>query len=600
MSAAIALFTRELRDKSRFFISCAVLACVPFLAALLPAARAHQDDVVAMVGGFLALCVGSAVAVVSGGSVILRDLAERRMSFWFARPISPAALWIGKASAGLATCLLSFGIIVMPAMLSGGTAWKNYWLGETSVLAVSALGISVLFLVSHACATMLRSKSLLLALDFFLLIVSIGALLLLVWPVALGGAVVVTKWLAISIAVAVLVLLAVAPVWQLEHGRADIRRSHAAFSRFFWPGIGAIVFVTGGYVAWLISATPEDFHGTLMVEQPARGSRVLLSGTTRGRGDYTATFVADRGTGRYERVATPPWWGVEWSKDGNVLAWLQPSGLFSMKSLELYVNGRGTGIPLDFSSRFVLSDDGTRAAVGSGNSITVYDLATGGVLASAAGFDPRGRASFWFVTNDQVRAIEVPPLRITEIDVRTRTKTSSQPRAMTAPRGAYSASVSGDGRLLFVGGPNVVADGRTGEPVATIPGTYVFARMLNDGSVAGISYATGTPHLQLYAPDGRRLHDLALAPARNVWISGEIEGGKLMLATIGAMYVVDLRSGTVERKLDGITGPLPRRSADPRLIRYAAGQELVGRKNGQFVVWKHEERAEARPLLQSR
>ena len=599
MSAAIALFTRELRGRTRLFLSCAVLAVVPFLAALLPAARAHQDDVIAMVGGFLAIIVGAAVALAMGGSVIMRDLAERRMSFWFAKPVHPAALWFGKASAAMLTCLLSFGIIAVPAMLAGGGAWKNYWLGETSVLGVAALGIAVLFLISHAFATVVRSRSMLLALDFFFAIVAVGALLLLVWPVALGGAVEVTKWLAIGITAAVLFVLAIAPVWQLEHGRADIRRSHAAFSRFFWPGIAVVLLVAGGYVWWLVSATPDDFRGTLLVEQPARGSRVLLSGTTRRRGDYTATFLVDRATGRYERVPTPPWWGAEWSQDGRVLARLQPSGLFSMTSLELYANGRGTGIPLGLGSHFVLSDDGTRAAVSDRNTITVYDVATGRTLMSAAGFHPRSTSGFWFVTNDLLRVIEVPPLRITQLDVRTRTKTSSAPRAMSSPRGSYTTSVSGDGTRLFIGGPNVVVDARTGEPLATIPGTYVYARMLNDGSVAGISYAAGAPHLQLYAPDGRRLHDLALAPSRNVWISGEIEGGKLILATIGAMYVVDVRRGAIERKLDGITGPFPRNSVDPRLIRYAAGQELAGRQNRQFIVWTHDGRAETRPLLQS-
>lgn len=600
MNAALVLFTNELRAKSRLFLSCLVLAAVPFLAALLPAARGNADDVIAIVGGFLAICVGAGVAMATGGSVIVGELADRRMSFWFSKPVPAAALWFGKALAGIVTSLVSFGVIAVPAMLSGGAAWKNYWLGDTSVLAVAALGIVVLFVVMHALSTMVRSRSVLLILDFFCTVVAIGALLLLIWLVILGGAVEVAKWLTIAMAAAVLLALMIAPVWQLEHGRADIRRSHAAFSRFFWPAIGAILLAAGGYVWWLVSATPDDFRGMLMVEQPAHGTRVLVTGTTRGRGDYSATFVIDRATGRYERVATPPWWGAEWSKDGKVLAWLQPAGLFS-GALELYVNGRRTGIELSRASRFVLSDDGTRAAVDTGNSVTVYDVATGGVLMSAAGFESRSSASFWFASNDLVRVIEVPPLRITELDVRTRTKKSTAARPMNAPRGAFWTSVSGDGTRLFVGGPNVIADARTGEAIAAIPATFVTARMLHDGRVAGISYEADAPHLHLYAPDGRRLHDLPLPPARNVWISGEIEGGGLILAMMGAMYVVDVQRGAIVRKLDGITGPLARNSADPRLIRYGAGQELVGRgRDRQLVVWKHEGRAEARPLLQSR
>lgn len=598
MNATLVIFTRELREKSRLFLACLVLAVVPFLATLLPSARGHRADVTAMVGGFLALCVGAGMAIVLGASVLVRELADRRMSFWFSKPVRPAALWFGKALAALATALVCFGIIAIPAWLSGGDAWRSYWLDDTSPLAVAALGIAVLFLLAHALSTVTRSRSPLLILDFSLALVAAGALLLLVWPVVLGGAVEVAKWMVIATGSAFLLVLMVAPVWQLERGRTDIRRSHAAFSRVFWPAVGAVLLVAGGYVWWLVSATPDDFRGTLTVEQPPQGTNVLLSGTTRGRHDYTATFLVDRATGRYERVPTPPWWGIEWSKDGKVLASLQPSSPFSLRLLELHVNGRGTGIHLNPASRVVLSDDGTRAAVDTGDTLTVYDLATGRVLMSAAGFDPGLSASFWFATNDLVRVIEVPPLRVTELDLRSRTRKSSEPRAMSAPRGAYSTSVSADGTRLFVGGPNVIADARTGEPLATIPGNYVFARMLGDGSVAGISSRTGIPHVHLYAPDGRLRHDLALPPARNVWISGEIEGGKLILATIGAMYVVDLGRGAIERKLDRITGPFPRHSADPRLVRYAATQELAARRDATFVVWSPNAATAPRPLLQ--
>jgi hypothetical protein len=601
MSAAIALFTRELVGRTRLFLSCAVLAVVPFLAALLPAARAHQDDVIAMVGGFLAICVGTAVALATGGSVIMRDLAERRMSFWFAKPLHPAALWFGKASAAMLTCLLSFGIIAVPAMLSGGAAWKNYWLGETSVLGVSALGIAVLFLVSHAFATVVRSRSMLLALDFFFALLAVGTLLLLVWPVVLGGAVEVTKWLAISIAAAVLVVLAIAPVWQLEHGRADIRRSHAAFSRFFWPGIGVVLLVAGGYVAWLVSAKPADLQSIASVEQPPRSSKVLITGTAAGRGDYQSTFLLDRATGSYERVAVPPWWGIESSNDGKILAWLQPSGLFRVRQLELYVNGRATGILASLSARMVLSDDGSRVAFDTGRSVTVYDVATGRIAGSAAGFDPRSQASLYFVTNDLLRVIEPAAMRIAELDLRTRKLTRTAERHMQTQSGKV-VSVSGDGTRMFLRGPNVIADAHSGATIARLDAErYGVASMLHDGSVVAAAFAKGTARVHIYGPDGVRRHELTLPGTAGLWIAGEVEGGKVLLATRRGMLVVDVNRGTIVQKLDGVRGPMPRFSADPRLIRYAANEELVGRADdGKLVVWKHEGRAEARPLLQSR
>lgn len=597
MNAAITIFTRELRDKSRLFISCAVLAVVPFLATLLPAARSHPADVIAMVGGFLAVCVGTAVALASGGTVIMRDLAERRMSFWFAKPVRPAALWLAKGSAALLASLLCFGLIAVPAMLAGGAAWKNYWLGDTSVLTISALGITVLFLVSHAFSTVVRSKSLLLALDFVLLLVAIGAMLLMVWPVVAGGAVQVTERLVFSVAAAVLLVLAIAPVWQLEHGRADIRRSHAAFSHFFWPGIGVVLLLAGGYVAWLVSAKPAALRSIATVEQPARGTKVLITGTTAGRGDYHSTFLLDRATGQYERLTTPPWWGLETSQDGKVLAWLQPSGLIRARQLEVYVNGRATGIVVNLSSRMVLSADGTRVATDDGRTVTVYEVAKGRILGSAAGFDPRSQASMYFVTNDLLRVIETVPLRIAEFDLRTRRLTRTESPLPAASRNGIT--VSGDGTRMFLRGKNMIADVHSGTIIAALdPARYNVASMLHDGSVVAAAFANGGAHVHIYGPDGEHRHELTLPKTPGLWISGEVEGGKVLLATRSGMVVIDVNSGTVVRRVDGVRGPMPRFSADPRLIRYAADQELVGRtEDGKLVVWKHEGRAEARPLL---
>ena len=132
MSAAIALFTRELRGRTRLFVSCAVLACVPFLATLLPAAQAHRADVIAMVGGFLAICVGAAVALATGGSVIMRDLAERRMSFWFAKPLHPAALWAELGRSGFA-----FELRAEPGPGTYDTTWPVVAMGAIRSLMSS-------------------------------------------------------------------------------------------------------------------------------------------------------------------------------------------------------------------------------------------------------------------------------------------------------------------------------------------------------------------------------------------------------------------------------------------------------------------------------
>jgi hypothetical protein len=598
MSAAAVIFARELREKSRLFLICAALALVPFLATLLPSARAHRGDVIAIVGGALALCIGTGVALAMGTSVIARDLAERRLSFYFARPVRPAELWIGKAAASLAVAFFCFGVIAIPAMIFAGPAWERRWLGEVQPILAGALGIAVLFFVSHAFATVFRSRSPLVALDALFAIVSVFALLRIVWPVFLGLALKVGAVLMFAIPAALLILLAVAPVWQLEHGRTDIRRSHAAFSRFFWPGVGVVLLVAGGYVWWLVSAAPGDLTEIVSVEQPPRGSSVLVTGMSKGRFDYQSSFLIDRATGRYERMVTPPWWGIESSQDGRVIAWLQPAGMYTTRQLELYTNGRPTGILINPGAQFVLSDDGSRVAADSGRTVSVYETASARLLGSATGFDSRSQASLLFVTNDVLRVIETNPLRISELDLRTKKLTRTSEIAADTPAGR-AISVSRNATRMFVRGPNLIVDGRTGAVLGAIGSErYSSASMLSDGSVAAISRAGQGPRLQLFGRDGRLRHEVPLMPARSHWITGEVEGGKVILAAHGGtMYVVDVATGKIARKLDGVSGPFPRFSADPRLIRFGAGQELVGRRDGRLVAWSASGGAAPRALL---
>ncbi|HVG24708.1 MAG TPA: hypothetical protein VND45_11180 [Thermoanaerobaculia bacterium] len=597
MSSAIAIFTNELRARTRLFLICAALAVVPFLATLLPSARGQARDVIAIVGGFLAVCIGLGVALTLGNSVLTRDLAERRMSFWFAKPVRPAALWLGKATASVLTALFCFGLIALPAMFAAGAAWRGYWIGDVSVLALAALAIVFLFFVVHALSTVIRSHSPLLVLDFLFAIVTAGALLMIIWPLILGQAVEVLKLLAIIVGAAALLVLAIAPVWQLQQGRADLRRSHAAFSRFFWPAVAVVLLLAGGYVWWLISPAPQDLTDIVVVHQPARGSRVVVAGTTRGRGDYHATFLIDRATGKYERLASPVWWGMEWSADGRVAAWLQPAGLFSMKRLEIYANGRPTGIVLSASAQFVLSDDGTRVATQEGGTISVYELANSRLLMSAAGFDGRPRASLFFANRDEVRVIETRPVRIANLDLRARRISRSTPRDLDTPWQAVAASA--DGSRLMLMKVNLILDGRTGATLATIPPqAFTPGTMLADGRVAGIVYENG-PRVRVFAQDGRMLHDIAMPGERQVYIAGETEGGKLLLATLRAkMYVVDLATGAVVQRLAGVHGGWMTWSADPRLKRFATDQDLVGVGRGRKLVqWSPRAGGTVRPLL---
>lgn len=597
MRGAWIIAAREVREKARLFLICAALAVVPFAATLLPGTRGNAQMTIAMVGGFLAAVLGLGVAATLGASTIARDLSERRMSFYFTKPVSAPAIWIGKAFAGLFVSLACAAIIATPSVLASRQQWRMHWLGDVQPLTALAIAIVVLFFLAHVLSSVIRSRSPLLALDFVFLIVAVAAVYYMIVPLVLGGAVELVTYFAIALGTALLLVLALAPVWQLANGRSDIRRSHAALMRFLWPAIGVVLLIAGGVVAWVVHAPLEDIT-VRHVEQAPRGPLALVTGTARSRLDYQATFLVDSSTGRYQRVAALLWWDSQFSDDGRVAAWLERFELRTAK-------GR-TGIDVPASASFFLSGDGSRVAVVNGDLLSVHEVATGRILASAAGLNGRARQQFFFVTPDLVRVIEhehrvgaPTPLRIFELDVRARTMRKTGERLVHPPQAPVS--VSGDGSRMLIRGENVIADGRTGETIAQFaePGP-VHAAMLRDGRVVRITREEGVARLRTFERDGRPRHVVPIPAPRTVWIAGETGSGKLIIAAHGkTMYAVDLARGVVEKTVPGVHGPAPRWTVDPRLSRYEG--DLVGvDTSGKLVVWKSEGRAPARPLLRSR
>ena len=599
MRTAWIIAVREVREKTRLFLICAALAVVPFAATFLPGARASAELTIAVTGGFLATILGLGIAATTGASTIARDLSEKRMSFYFTKPVSATALWVGKASASLFISLACAAIIAVPAMLASRKQWVLHWLGQMEPLNALAVAIVVMFFIAHALSSVIRSRSPLLALDFLFLIVAAGSLYLMFVPLVMGAAVKLIAVLSFVIAASFLLVLMIAPVWQLANGRSDIRRSHAALMRFLWPAVGIVLLTVGGLVWWVVHVSPQDID-VGYAEQPPRGSLLVVFGPARNRFDYQAGFLMDSATGKFERIAAPTWWNAQFSKDGRVAIW--------QEGYDLRTNLGPTGIRFPRGTEALLSDDGTRLALVRGNVVAVHDLSSGAILASGGGLDFAARQQLFFATPDIVRVIEQrqisgqeTPLRIFELDVRARTMRKTGERMVLGS--GTPVSVSGDGSRMLLNAVDVIADARTGETIAQIAGALSWSQeMLHDGRVALMLREGGMPRLRLYDRDGTLRHVVPFPGARVVWIAAETENGKLILAGHGkTMYVVDLASGVVERKLEGLHGPVPRWSVDPRLIRFAADQELVSvDAKGNLVTWKSEGRVGVRPLLPSR
>src|SRR5260370_34576724 len=121
--SALVIARRELAEKRFVFLTAAIVALQPFWVILMPSAFGRQS-ILATVGGVLAIGFTGGLAVVLGVSTIGRDLADKRLSFYFAKPVSAQAIWYGKLAAALLMIAGSFAIIIGPVLLWGMGAWR--------------------------------------------------------------------------------------------------------------------------------------------------------------------------------------------------------------------------------------------------------------------------------------------------------------------------------------------------------------------------------------------------------------------------------------------------------------------------------------------
>lgn len=615
MSTTLIIAARELREKSRIFLISAGLAVLPFLAAALPTSRGHRAEMIPILGGFSAIAMGLGLAVVLGATVVVSELAQRRASFYFSKPVSAASIWIGKGVAALITSVAAMLIIAVPAgLVPAGRQWE--WLPRMTLLGGTLLAILVLFLVSHVVSTALRSHSPVLGIDFALLLGAIVALAFIARPLLVGGGLRVAGGLGLAIAAAVLLLFAVAPVWQLEWGRTDLRRSHAALSRVLWPGVAVVLLAAAGFVAWFVTVAPAQLVDVYDARQPATGDKVMVAGRAEHRGDFTAAFLLDRRTGEYERLGAIGWWGFRFSRDGRVAAWMAPAGFATFRNPAInelhlrHLNGRPgqeTATSMRFHSPgFVLSDDGSRLAVASTDGLVVIDTNSLKILASTAAIKHRPWRVMFFPDPGHLRIIEVgesrgdapTTLQVHELDVARKSLTMTGQRTVQTPTSLLS--VSEDGSRMILRGSTEVLDGRTAAPVWNLgvepaPRIRMATAMLSNGGVAVFLRADGGLQLRTFDRNGVPAVTVPLPGVAGGFVAGETADRRLLVfvrrgpagSPAGlATLVVDLNRGVVERTLEGVRGPFPEWAPDPRLVNYARGQWVAtaGSKDGVVMV----------------
>ncbi len=595
MNAAILIASRELRDRGRLFLIAACMAVVPFVAAF--AVRENRHLAIATVAGFVAAAYTSGLALAMGVSMIGRDLTEKRLSFLFSKPVSAASIWFGKVTAGILTWLGAFVIVILPTFVFAHRGWVDMWTtGGGAITAFTLIMSTALFFTSHAASTVLRSRSALVAVDFTLLVLMLIALFAVTRPILLGGGLDIVVRIAVAVSAAVLLVLAIAPVWQIARGRIDPRRSHAAFSTAFWSGVAVIVAVAAAYAMWVISPPLTSITNIFTVAQSPSGKSIYVAGHTQDRGSYLASFIVDPGTGQRRRVAASPWSSAHRTPDGQSLVWFQYEGLLpSRGSFRLYTQRfdvdaqpQATELVMPMPGNAQLSADGSRIAVTRGNKLEVYAIPSGRLLGAASGIDNTNVVAMFFAGTDIVRVVEITrgaqkTVLLREFDLKQRKlSTTSRPA-----KGSRGVQFSADGSRVYLRGDGVVVDARTGAVLATqsvIPARMGSSAMLRDGSMA----VTRDAKLHHYDATGAKLAEIAI-PAPQAMVMGQLGTSKLLLSSGGTnpahwkSFVVDLAARKVEVVTPGVRGAfswwseatVPQFTEDATLVVMEGGRKLV-------------------------
>ncbi len=600
--AAVAL--REIVERRFVLVAAAAAAVVPFLVPLLPGVPGDDAGTARSVAALILACTfGLGGALLVGASVASRELAERRLSFHFARPLSGTAIWGGKLVGGLVLVLLAEMIVYLPASaVSGLFPGLLDAFATRAVWAVHLLAVPV-FLAAWVGSVSLRSRSPWLVVDLVLL-VTLPALLFVIGRRVLrfggwfGPADVLT-----AVAIALLAAGVAATCAQVVVGRTDAKRGHGAQSLTLW---GLLLAATG--IGFVLAERAINPGVSRLVHAGAEiagsgGDWVFVGGKRHEEARGDAVYALNLRDGRSRRISAH-WSGVV-SADGTRAAYAYETLLPRRRLLEALDLATGRAVTMDLTEwpqGLDLSADGRRLAVVSGELCRVLELPSLRLLASARlpfeewTYAPR------FVTPDVVRlhpsylrsvdrardrregdAIEDPLAADLDVSSRSlkplatyrlgplgvpvdKSERYPIPRLVLGPNGS-SVLATGHGSLRGVG----LFDAASGRLLATVDGVSDPGKpsgaFLADGRVVLSEPSTEGRRLVLLSPDGVRLSEIPLPGAPHFIRFGPEPGkGLLCIGLAGPpgtssdrtrWYITSLADGTLRPLADlGLEWPV--------------------------------------------
>ncbi|HYK42288.1 MAG TPA: hypothetical protein VE007_07845 [Thermoanaerobaculia bacterium] len=577
MKKLLAVARREVIEKKFVFAAAlAVSAIVPLLPVLRGMTGAGARDLRGFLAVFASWSFVAAVAAALGASALAGEIARGHGGFYFSRPLSSVSIWGGKLASSLGIALAAGLIVAAPALLIDRRLDPLADLaGSTGRgLLVAAAAAVLLFLASHAIATMVRSRSML-ALGDLLLAVAVGFLtwdalrrLYELWPDPARG-----LWRVGAAGAVVVAAVLVAGMHRgVSRGRTDPRAAHRGLSVTVWSGLLVAALVLTIYSRWVLAAPPSSLESFESASPLGSDGWVSLEGLARGT---RAEFLYDTRTGRSRRIFGPP----AVSADGSTAAWAEresgrssPWVVRTMRLDRHDVSPTETRLSLRSPWRIFLSDDGSRIGSIEDGLLSISELPSGRSLASARLGQASTFAAGVFAAKDLVRVYTgtaVHPERVEIFELHIDSRDLARTGSAASPRAWFLGSPSHDRFVQAEKDPGrwTLRDGRTGEVIATLrEGGPLFsaasARMSDGRWVLLLSDETES-WLEVFSPSGERLSRLRIGQKGIVLPGGEVAQGKLALALAPGktsppgdparkLYVADIERRTVERRADGL------------------------------------------------
>lgn len=574
MRGFLAVARREIAEKRFFFLAAAMASLVPLAVPLVRGlhgtAAAEARDWLAL---FLATTFAAGLAVGLGSTVLASDLAERRLGFYFSRPITGVALWAGKLGAACLIALGAAAIVYAPTLAANGGRAVPVDLPRQLPVTFAA-AVSVLVFLMHSGNIAMRPRSPLLALDLGALVLltsgAVFALQRLTAAFAMEALARATTFLALVATIAVVT----AGLAAVSLGRTDARRAHRTLSILLWGTLGAGITALAGYTQWVLSASPRDIAWIHQVSPASKGAWVVVAGEARGG---LPVFLFDTATGRSRRVGADWRWPVL-SADGAHAAWVEAPGprapfeVVTWKLAEPPEEPVRTTILLSgFPAAAFLSANGGRLGVIAGGVLSAYDLASGASLGSARLPSRLGYPRGFFVADDRIRVFQ--PDRpgaaagrrydILEFDVAARSLTTTG--AVEETDWIVFSPSSPDRLLTRAAAGYTLRDGASGATRADLsrPGLAAghWARFLSDGRIAlGIGQGASAG-VEIFSAAGKPERTVPFPGRQRIRFGGEAAPGKLVVA-VGpdsaargspSIFLLDADSGQARPVAEGLS-----------------------------------------------